>query len=676
MLNNLKLAGKIYLGLGGITIIAFIIGVSGFFGLSNVETAVEKSNGAMMIAEHLLEGRLAVRNFSDSLDRKFLEDKNSAYNDLKKALEMMNKIFFKKEDLDKIADTTKDVEEWNNKVDEYIKQEDIKAQDDNEMVMAGREALGTIEKLQLDQREKFLKDISSSATTKVLADRGQKTVDTDLLMQYLLDLRRIEKNYIIREDKKSTEDHEKLLIKFMAICSDLKERFKDPKNDEQVDKIVKSMQEYKAAFESYVKSNELQRKIDAEMILAAKEAITQVTELKISKLEDMHKNSDNASRMIVSLVLIGVMLSLFISLTLGKSINGILVFMQSEISRLISAVEDGILNQRGDVEKTNWEFRPIIKGFNNTLDAILTPMQEAMSVMSSVAQKDLTRRIEKSYKGDLLAFKNNINAAVENLEESLTQVYSAGSQIEAGALQVSQASQALSQGATESAASLEEITSSMNEISTQTGLNAENATKAKNFSLEARNNANAGNEKMQVMVSAMVDINSSSQNIAKIIKVIDAIAFQTNLLALNAAVEAARAGKHGKGFAVVAEEVRNLAARSAKAASETTELIEDSTKKVESGSKIAMDTAAALEEIVKRIGEVTEIVGNITEASNEQAQAMNQINSALGQVDTVTQRNTASSEESASAAEELSSQAVELNSMVAQFKLRARASKI
>jgi methyl-accepting chemotaxis protein len=294
--------------------------------------------------------------------------------------------------------------------------------------------------------------------------------------------------------------------------------------------------------------------------------------------------------------------------------------------------------------------------------------QEVVGSLQKLAAGDLTFQVAPRDGQDVV--RGALKKLGADLGALVAQIQVAGEQIASGSGQVADGSQSLSQGATEQAASLEQISASMTEMGGQIRQNAENAAQANLLSATARQAAEGGNAQMQQMVQAMGEINESGQNISRIIKTIDEIAFQTNLLALNAAVEAARAGQHGKGFAVVAEEVRNLAARSARAAQETAELIEGSVKKAENGARIADRTAGALGEIVTGITKVSDLVAEIAAASNEQAQGIAQVSQGLGQIDQVTQQNTASAEQSAAAAEELSSQAGQLRQMLQRFKLK------
>jgi methyl-accepting chemotaxis protein len=260
----------------------------------------------------------------------------------------------------------------------------------------------------------------------------------------------------------------------------------------------------------------------------------------------------------------------------------------------------------------------------------------------------------------------------KSLNDLLGQVHMAVEQVTAGADQVSQASQSLSQGATEQASSLEEVSSSATEINSQARQNAENATEANALAKKAAADAKNGNSQMMDLKEAMAKINVSSDQIKKVVKVIDDIAFQINLLALNANVEAARAGKYGKGFAVVAEEVRNLAVRSASAVQETTSMVEESIRNIELGNAAVGTTAGQLESIVDGAGKVADFLEEIATASREQAQAIDQISEGLDQIDQVTQSNTASAEESASASEELAGQAQQLQGLIRQFILDER----
>ncbi len=333
------------------------------------------------------------------------------------------------------------------------------------------------------------------------------------------------------------------------------------------------------------------------------------------------------------------------------------------------AAESGDLKKRIEAESIHPEFKPIALAFNNIVDKMVAPINEAVASLQKLSQGDVSFQMQGDYQGDYAILKDSLNRSLTSINTTLTQLSYSVAQIKSGSDQVSQAAQNIAQGATEQASSLEEISSSMNEIGAQTKQNSENSGVANSIAGEAKDEAETGNQKMEEMMNAMADINTSSESITKIIKVIDEIAFQTNLLALNAAVEAARAGKYGKGFAVVAEEVRNLAERSAKAAKETTELIEDSSKKVEAGTEVATRTAESLKEIVAKTVKLNDLIGEIAHASDEQANGISQIVKAISQIDQVTQQNTAASEESASIAEELSSQSVALEQLVRQFKL-------
>ena len=301
------------------------------------------------------------------------------------------------------------------------------------------------------------------------------------------------------------------------------------------------------------------------------------------------------------------------------------------------------------------------------LNRMAEGLEKKAHLAETIAAGDLSVAVPLSSEKDL--FGQALQKMVGNLRTMVGETLVAAGQISNGASQVADSSQSLSSGATEQASSLEEITSTMVEMGSQTKQNAENSAQASQLTMQAREDADICNKQMQELVEAMGAIKTSSQNISKIIKVIDEIAFQTNLLALNAAVEAARAGSQGKGFAVVAEEVRNLASHSARAAQETSQLIEASSESAVHGATIADRTAEALDQIVAEITKVTELITEIADASNEQALGISQINLGLGQIDQVTQQNSANAEESAAASEQLSGMASHLMAMLGRFKL-------
>ena len=320
------------------------------------------------------------------------------------------------------------------------------------------------------------------------------------------------------------------------------------------------------------------------------------------------------------------------------------------------------------VKYNNDEFGDLVDKYRKVIENV----KYQATIAQEVSNGNLTVSVTPRSPEDLLG--NSLKKLVEDNLSTLSSISDAGSQVTVSSSQVASASQALAQGSTEQASAIEEITASIDEIAEKTKQNAEQANSAANLVIHAIEDVKKGNKQMEDMMTAMQDINKSSESISKIIKVIDDIAFQTNILALNAAVEAARAGEAGKGFAVVAEEVRSLAAKSASAAGETAELIEDSINKVSQGSKIADDTAKALEAITNVVQESEVIINGIAESSNYQATAVAQIEQAINQVSQVVQTNSATSQQCAASSEELSNQAARMRDMLSIYNLGAASS--
>ena len=366
----------------------------------------------------------------------------------------------------------------------------------------------------------------------------------------------------------------------------------------------------------------------------------------------------NAAIFTAAIAVVSVGITVFVALALIKVI-------EKSVAQLSDAAKE-IAKGRVDIKMVKYnndEFGELVDEYTKVIDNIKYQAQ----VAEEVAGGNLTITVNPSSAEDVLG--HSLKKLVEDNHNALSNISDAGSQVTISSSQVASASQALAQGSTEQASAIEEITASIDEIAEKTKQNAEQANSAATLVVHAIEDVKRGNVQMQDTIAAMQDINRSSENISKIIKTIEDIAFQTNILALNAAVEAARAGEAGKGFAVVAEEVRSLAAKSAEAASETSALIEDSIEKVNSGSKIVDETAKAMEEITKVVQESEIIINGIAESSNYQATAVAQIEQAITQVSQVVQTNSATSEERAAASEELSNQASRMREMLSMYHL-------
>jgi methyl-accepting chemotaxis protein len=346
-----------------------------------------------------------------------------------------------------------------------------------------------------------------------------------------------------------------------------------------------------------------------------------------------------------------------------------------KIERLAEKIENGELgiNSASSSEinvRSKDEVGRLAAALEDAYNRLQGYIGEIVTQMERLSNGDISSECSYEFYGDFVLIGNSINGIVQRMNGALGEIRSSTVQVANGSKQIADGSQALAQGATEQAAAIEQLSSSVSEISLKTKDNAEMAGSAATLAVTIKSNAEKGSRQMDELMGAVKDINQASQNISKVMKVIDDIAFQTNILALNAAVEAARAGQHGKGFAVVAEEVRSLASKSAEAAKDTSDMIQSSIEKAELGSRIAGETAASLSEIVSGINESDRIIAEIAKSSEEQAQGIGEINRGIDQVAQVVQQNSATAEQSAAASEEMSGQSRLLEDLIEQFKLK------
>lgn len=383
------------------------------------------------------------------------------------------------------------------------------------------------------------------------------------------------------------------------------------------------------------------------------------------------------ARTIILLIILGVA-SILVSVAFGVYIaKGITVPVAQLLSAAKSLAAGHLEEATVDYESKDelGHLATSIRDLSESLTAIISDEDYLLGEMAK-GNFDVHTKNEEKYVGDYMAILKSMRLINTSLSDTLSQINESSEQVASGSDQVASGAQALSQGATEQASSVEELAATINEISSQVEKNAESALEASRKAMSVGDEASESNSRMQEMLHAITEISSTSNEIGKIIKTIEDIAFQTNILALNAAVEAARAGAAGKGFAVVADEVRNLASKSAEASQNTAALIESSLRAVENGTKIANETAQSLDKVVNGVQEVTGTIEQISTASNQQADSVRQVTQGVDQISSVVQTNSATAEESAAASEELSGQSQLLKDLVSRFTLKKEGRKV
>ena len=393
------------------------------------------------------------------------------------------------------------------------------------------------------------------------------------------------------------------------------------------------------------------------------------TVVMVTNVADFTTASSSALTNIIVMGVVLMCLTVLFSLLFAKRITKPII---STTNRLRSLAQ-GNLTDPVDV----WYSKDELGVLSNSLEETIVCLRQYINLitvaLTQISEGNLCHRMEGTFKGDFYKIKSTFNEILDSLSDTFASINMSAEQVNSGAVQVSNIAQSVSQGSTQQASAIEELSATLSDVSKQITQNSEDSKNAYNIVLKNTEAVDNCNSDMGNMVNAMNAIHTASDEISKIIKVIDEIAFQTNILALNAAVEAAREGS--KGFGVVADEVRRLASRSAEAAKQTASLIENQSAAVSKGSKIAEETADSLNNIVSNSNTIKDLVKNISDASEAQAEAIVQVNTGVDQISAVVSANTSTAVGSASASEELSSQSLILKNMIARFKLSENSEK-
>jgi methyl-accepting chemotaxis protein len=529
--------------------------------------------------------------------------------------------------------------------------------------------------------------LSSNSATKRLTNIEQNTLyNTKLIADIRIDLLAMQRSLYQSvnsnneaQTMKMIDDSMEYMMSVKNLMSKLKmDKMENNQNIDEVNALISQSAEYHEAIVENLKNSN--RDMAFQIMMNEQSPMFDDISLKLQETSNMiqdeshndvvsaQKSARNATIEIIILIIFGTASSIVIGSTITYGITKPV----NELMQVSKNLKNGLL--KTDIEyKAKDELGVLADEFRETLLTLNNYITDISYVMREMAEgnfrAELTQKFKGDFKGDFKEIEASMNRFIKDMQATLSQFNSAVEQVSGAAVQVSDASATLAHGATEQAGSISEISNRVREIKEQVEENSKNSQQANHITVEATAAIENSNQKMQNLLSVMYDINRNSNEIIKIIKTIEDIAFQTNILALNAAVEAARAGEAGKGFSIVAEEVRNLATKSSEAAKNSTFLIESSTSSISEGVHYAEETASDLIDVVEMVKASSSAVTQIASASVQQSDLISQISANLLMISTAVDNNSAISEESAAAAEELSSQAKFMEKMIGMFHL-------
>jgi len=459
--------------------------------------------------------------------------------------------------------------------------------------------------------------------------------------------------------------------------SQLKEKYSGNQND--ITNVENYITQLESAYEAYAAEARANDVAGAYAVYTGQivdllsnitEAVDSITTQANNYATESHNNGMKSSQITIVLIIVLGILSVLFGMILAFNITRGITKPLSQLEEASQRMCQGDFGAEITYQSKD-ELGVLSHSLRETIATLKKVIHDIDYQMSGLASGDLTihTSAEESYVGELLPILTSIRKMRKDLNHTMLGISSSSEQVNAGADQVSSAAQGLAQGATEQASSVEELAATINEISQQVAVTAEHAEMAKTRNMRSHEELQTCSGLMGDLVSAIQIIEEKSNEVGKVIKAIEDIAFQTNILALNAAVEAARAGSAGKGFAVVADEVRNLASKSGEAAQSTTVLIGEAIQAVSDGTKISAQTSESMNRVVMDAQAVLEAVVSISEAATQQSNSIQQVTVGIDQISSVVQTNSATAQETAAASEELSGQSQVLKDLVSVFTL-------
>ncbi len=726
-LNNLKLGQQLGIGFGVVLLLTILASIVGYNGFTNTLDRVDKGNDVDMIVKEVLQLRRHEKDFIMRKEEKYAELVNKQ---ILKIIDIAKKArdkHSKQSDKDEKTHIIEKVQEYETSFSKYVEIEKNKGKNMSVIRESAKGVMSSIQQL-LD-----LENVKSDNSSKV-------NVRTLLLLNEItrlfLEVRKGEKDIIIFNDKRYYEKLENNFSKLTGSLVSLKENAKHKDNLESTNILINNIDSYKNNFDTFYASFQEQDVLENKLVAEARDVIDLAEKASVFQKGRMFDQIDSAKFYLILFSILAILSGLIIAfvitrgivktasvvnnkindLSIGnlsvldldnfdknefgeilknvKTVGLTLKGFQEEMSKLIEAAKEGMLQTRANTESFQGEWKNVMEGVNDMLKQILAPIIEGNRILELMSKGNIRERVELNLRGDHKAMKDAVNGVqewlrnmvdlikeiahgdltisvkklskedelsetlqqmIESLQSIVGEVNVAADYVATGSGQMSESANSIAGGANEQAAATEEVSSSFEEMMANIQQNLSNAK-----TTEA--NAKKAAEDIKISSASVFKTVEAMKTIAEKIQIISDIAEKTDLLAINAAIEAARAGEHGEGFAVVAAEVRKLAEQSQQAAVEINQVSKNSVN-------IAEESGKQLSEVVPSIEKTADLVRDIVHASEEQEIGIRQVNNAMGQLAEVTQQNTANAEELSSGSEELASQSEQLKEVMGFFTL-------